>query len=86
MVDRHFQLNEESIRVVEEIGSHMPGGFFIYRAAPPEELLYVNQAVLDIFGCESLEEFKRLTGYTFRGMLHPDDYASVSASIEQQVS
>ncbi len=25
-------------------------------------------------GLKDLEEFKTLTGYTFRGMLHPDDY------------
>ena len=36
-----FQLNEQSLPVVQEIGKHMPGGFFIYKAAPPEEMLYV---------------------------------------------
>lgn len=68
-----FQLNEQNISVVQEIGSRMPGGFFIYKAEAPEELLYANQSVFNIFGCADLEEFKELTGYTFRGMLHPDD-------------
>ena len=27
------QLNERTLPVVEEIGRHMPGGFFIYRAS-----------------------------------------------------
>ena len=86
MFEKQFRLNEQSISVIQEIGKHMPGGFFIYRAEQPGELLYANKAVFSIFGCKDLEEFKELTGYTFRGMLHPDDYASVSASIEQQIS
>ena len=85
MFGRHFQLNEQSIPVVQEIGRHMPGGFFIYRAEQPEELLYANEAVFRIFGCDGLEDFKELTGYTFRGMLHPDDHEKVMDSINQQI-
>ena len=80
-----FQLNEQTISFVEEIGRHMPGGFFIYKAEPPEELLYANKAVFDIFGCKDLEEFKTHTGYTFKGMLHPGDYRAVSDSIIEQI-
>lgn len=29
MFGKKFQLNEQSIPVVQEIGKHMPGGFFI---------------------------------------------------------
>ena len=86
MFGKRFQLNEETIPVVEEIGRHMPGGFFIYKAEQPEELLYANHAVLDIFGCANLEEFKELTGYTFKGMLHPEDYRAVSDSIVEQIA
>ena len=85
MFGKRFQLNEETIHIVEEIGRHMPGGFFIYKKEMPEELLYANCAVLDIFGCKNLEEFKELTGYTFKGMLHPDDYDTVSETIQRQV-
>ena len=81
-----FQLNEQNISVVQEIGSRMPGGFFIYKAEAPGELLYANQAVFNIFGCADLEEFKELTGYTFRGMLHPDDYEAVTESVNQQIA
>ena len=85
MFGKRFQLNEETIHIVEEIGRQMPGGFFIYKAEQPEELLFANHAVLDIFGCKDLEEFKELTGYTFRGMLHPDDYQNVADTILRQV-
>ena len=86
MFGNKFQLNEQSISIVQEIGSYMPGGFFIYKAEEPGELLYANQAVFTIFGCADLEEFRELTGYTFRGMLHPDDYAAVNDSIRRQIA
>ena len=86
MFGNKFQLNEQSISIVQEIGSYMPGGFFIYKAEEPGELLYANQAVFTIFGCADLEEFRQLTGYTFQGMLHPDDYAAVNNSINQQIA
>ena len=77
MLVEHFQLNEATLAVVEQIGSHMPGGFFLCRAEKPEELLYANHAVLNIYGCSSLDEFRELTGFTFRGMVHPEDYAAL---------
>ena len=86
MFGERFELNEQTMSVVEEIGRHMPGGFFIYKAAQPEELLYVNRATLDIFGCEDLAQFRELTGFTFRGMLHPEDYPLVSESILEQIA
>ncbi|MBR2578065.1 MAG: PAS domain-containing protein, partial [Erysipelotrichaceae bacterium] len=86
MKGRKLELNEETLTIIEEIGRHMPGGFFIYKAEEPEELIYVNKAVLDIYGCDSLDEFKNLTGYTFKGMVYPDDYDRISSSIIHQIN
>ena len=85
MFGKHFELNEERMQIVEEIGRHMPGGFFIYRSEGDKELLYANWAVFDIFGCRDLEEFKELTGFTFKGMLYPEDYPAISEEIRDQV-
>ncbi len=76
---------EQILSVIEEFGERMPGGFFIYKADENEELVYANKAVCDIFGCRNLDEFKALTGFTFRGMVHPDDYERISTSITDQV-
>ena len=46
MFGKKFQLNSENFKVIEEIGRHMPGGFFIYKAEKPGELLYANHAVI----------------------------------------
>ncbi len=85
MFGRHFELNEQTMTFIEELGRHMPGGFFIYKAEGDEELIYVNDAVISLFGCDDLEDFKAHTGNTFRGMLHPDDYAAVSDSVNDQI-
>ena len=85
MFGKHFELDEKSMSIVEDIGKYMPGGFFIYKAEGKEELLYANHAVFDIYGCDGLEDFKELTGYTFKGMVHPDDYVAISQSINEQI-
>ena len=84
MFGKHFELDEQTMYIVGEVGRHMPGGFFIYKAKN-EEILYANNAVLKIFGCETIEEFKELTGNTFKGMIYPDDYVGLSASINKQI-
>ena len=85
MFGKKLQLGPETMHVIEEFGRHMPGGFFIYQAEQPETILYANQAVFDLFCCDGAEDFKALTGGTFRGMLHPEDYEAVSDSITEQI-
>jgi PAS domain S-box-containing protein len=85
MPETNIEIDEETLEVFKMLGSHMPGGFFIYKAGVPEELIYANRPVFEIFGCRDEEEFRELTGYTFRGMVHPEDYERISASIHEQI-
>ena len=39
MFNGNYELGSEAFKVVEEIGRHMPGCFFIYKAEQPEEIL-----------------------------------------------
>ena len=78
--------DEQIFTAIEWLAEQMPGGFFIYRADEKQEILYANQATLLIFGCETIEEFKELTGYTFRGMVHPEDFAEIQESIDEQIA
>ena len=82
---RKFEIKDDLMHIIEEFGRHMPGGFIIYKEEEPEQLLYANEAAMRMFGCADLDEFRELTGFTFRGMLHPDDYAVVSESIKEQI-
>ena len=85
MFGRNFVLNEETMGIIHQIGRHMPGGFFIYKAEGNEEIIYANDATVSLFGCDDIEDFKTLTGNTFKGMLHPDDYAAVTNSVNDQI-
>lgn len=78
-------LNEQTFPIVEQITSRMPGGFFIYHADGDGDIIYVNHSLLRMYCCDNLEEFKAHTGYTFRGLVHPDDWERVDETIRSQV-
>lgn len=63
----------------------IPGGFFVYKAHGKKELLYANHELLNIFECETAEQFLKLTGGTFRGLVHPDDVDAAEMSIRKQL-
>lgn len=82
MLDEHsFHTPNGLIKFMNQ----MPGGFFIYLADNDERILYLNQALLRIFHCNTVEEFQELTGNSFRGMVHPDDLDAVEESIKEQI-
>ncbi len=81
-----IKFDEQTLPIIEQISEGMPGGFFIYHADGDEELIHINGAMLRIFGCNTLEEFKRLTGYTFKGIVHPADIDRVEESIKTQIA
>ncbi|MBE8955570.1 MAG: response regulator [Quinella sp. 2Q5] len=76
----------EVLPMLKWVAEQVPGGFFVYSAKEPFDIFYVNTEVLNIYGCENLDEFRELTGYTFRGMVHPDDFAAIQQSIEEQIA
>ena len=78
---------EEEQAAWEMIGfmEEMPGGFLIYQAGGDEEIIFANRGLLRIFRCSTMEEFRLLTGNSFRGMVHPDDYPRVQHEIETQI-
>ena len=74
-----------TLDVLRRVAENMPGGFFIYRADGDETILYLNDVMLDIFGCATEEEFRELTRGTFKGLVYPEDLPDVEASVLQQV-
>lgn len=76
----------ELVRCMKQFVDRMPGGFFVYHADEKEEIIYANDAMVRLFGCDSLEEFRALTGNSFRGIVHPEDLESVEESIRQQIA
>ncbi|MBQ8081922.1 MAG: response regulator [Clostridia bacterium] len=80
-------LNEEMlIPAIRWMAEQIPGGFFVYLADASGKLIYVNDVCIRMFGCNSEAEFRELTGFTFQGLVHPDDYQRIQASIEEQIA
>ncbi len=81
----NLELNERTLPIITQLAAQLPGGFLLYREGESHDILCVNHALLDIFECDTVEEFKNLTGNDFHGMVHPDDVAEVQISINRQI-
>lgn len=86
------QLSPEDIKKFQEVYGilkfmdEIPGGFLIYYADGDKQVIYANKGVLRIFKCETMKEFRDLTGNSFTGMVDPEDLEDVEKSIETQIS
>ncbi|MCR5144655.1 MAG: diguanylate cyclase [Lachnospiraceae bacterium] len=81
-----FELSKYTMPVIQQMAEVLPGGFFIYKESENRELLYFNRMILEIYGCDTKDEFMKLTGGTFEGMVHPDDFAEIQESIDEQIA
>lgn len=72
----------EVIKFMDE----MPGGFLIYHADGNEEIIYANKALLRIFKCNNLKEFREHTGNSFKGIVYHEDLDTVEENIKEQIN
>ena len=63
---------------------YVPGGVIIFDCSNAE-ILYVNVRVLDIFECDSVEEFRQFIGKDFKNTILPEDYDKVNDELQNQV-
>lgn len=71
---------DELIReAMREFAKNVPGGFILCRAN--EEILLANDAVIKLCECQDAEDFKKYTGNTLRGMVHPEDWEKVNEAL-----
>ena len=85
MENSNYKENNIGKFTINDIMQGIPGGFFIYHADGDEELIYVNDAMLHLFRCDTIEEFQELTGNSFKGIVHPDDLERVETYIAHQI-
>lgn len=64
---------------------HMPGGFFVYEADEEEKILLSNPYLWKLYGCETEEEFMEYVHGSFKGIVCPEEYEEVEASIWKQI-
>lgn len=85
MNGKNYDLTAEVFPILQEIANDLPGGFFIYQENKNRDVVFVNNALLNLYGCKNMEEFKELTGNSFHGMVHPEDFQKIQHSIDSQV-
>lgn len=71
--------------VSQEFLDRIPGGILRYPDDGVEALDYVNQTLIEIFGCDDLDDFMAYTGNTFPGLVHEDDVERVQREIHDQI-
>ena len=67
------------------ISDAIPGGFLVYKAGENEEILFANKQMIEMYECIDFEDFKSFTGDSFKGCVHPDDYALVEDVIDREI-
>ena len=93
--DEHFKKDEKKLRydfLKDRLKKYMegciptdlPGGFFIYENNEREEILFAEDNVVKLYGCETLAEFRQFTGNSFTGMVHPEDLQKIENQIQAQ--
>ncbi len=59
-------------------------GYLVYRDNAEETILYADEGVASLFGCESVKEFLEYTNHSFRSVVHPDDLDVIEDTITRQ--
>ena len=81
-----LKINKDTLPMIENLGEILPGGFFIYHAYGAQELISFNRKMIQLFGCDTEEEFRTLVGNSFKGIVHPDEYEEIESSIRRQIA
>ena len=63
----------------------LSGGFLVYNALGSQEILFADPNLLEMYDCKDIKEFREFTGNSFKGMVHPDDYAKIDNEILAQI-
>lgn len=67
------------------LAENLPGAFLVYKASGEEEILFASEGLVDIFECDSMEDFIKFTGGSFATLVYPEDVEQVDETIWRQV-
>ena len=72
---------------LKDISAHLPGAFLIYKADPQDDqLLFANQEMVRLAGCNSIKEFFDYTKRSFRNLISEPEQTDIEESIWQQIN
>ena len=78
--------SDSVLMAANEVAEGLPGGFITYHVDGFKEIISFNREIMNIYGCESAEEFRQKTGNTILGLIVPDDEEILLQSITNQIS
>ena len=80
------QIRKQMGFALKDISENLPGAFLIYSADPEkDELLFANQEMLHLAGCENLDDFFAYTHRSFRNLIDGPEQKAVEESIWKQI-
>ncbi len=67
------------------IAESMPGAAFVFCDDPEEHIVYANEMMWKIVGCDSLEEYMEFTGGSRKGMVKAEDLEETERKIRRDI-
>ena len=67
-----------------DLAEYIPGGIMVHEAYGDRKVLFANDEMIAMLGCESLPEFMEFTGGTFDGLALPEDLPRVREALARQ--
>ncbi|MBO4759002.1 MAG: EAL domain-containing protein [Spirochaetaceae bacterium] len=82
----YSSLSDDMLMAANEVAEGIPGGFFSYHADGNLEIISFKHELMDLYDCATAEEFRKYTGYSFKGIVYEEDFEKVQQSIESQIT
>lgn len=72
--------------IKNNIFDNIPGGFLIFKADENKTILYANKKVIELFECDSFEDFLSFTDSSFLSMINRDEKKIVETGISYRLA
>lgn len=65
--------SKRSFSEISLIANYLPGAFFSFHLEKDDQIIGINKEILELFECDSSEEFRMITENSFTGMVVSED-------------
>ncbi|MGN1407457.1 diguanylate cyclase domain-containing protein [Lactobacillus sp.] len=80
-------LNREQLGFnVKQLAQGLPGEFLIYKADGDQKIIFANEHLIQLLGCQDYDDFMAFTKGSFQNFVHPDDRLLVEREIKRQLA
>lgn len=82
----HLEVRTQLGFALKDVSENLPGAFIIYRADKTEdEILFANREMIQLTGCQSMDELLAYTKSSFRNLIREDERKNVERNIWEQL-